>query len=78
MKVAYVLHPQYGRTFKVLQRRCYGGEEYYEIDVEPTRWILSAWMTQADYCSTMTWGADPLCSLTSLAELQALLHSTGL
>ena len=51
---------------------------YWEIDAEGFLRSLPAWMFDADYCGRMTWGVDPVCSLTSLFEVQSLLRSAGL
>ena len=78
VRVEYVFHPLYGETFKVVSRRPYGVEFYYELERGDSSSMILAWMTEPDRCLAMTWGPDPVCSLTSLLHLHELLRSTGL
>ncbi len=77
--VHYLLHPFYGRGELPVRQRCGVGDvEQIQVEVDQQRQAVPIWMTDEEDCARMTIGFEPLCSLTSLLDLLALLRSTGL
>jgi len=73
--IEYPLHRLYGGEYRVIRRVCYGGVVHYEIDVAGENVTVPGWMTERSVCAGLRCGLDPICSLTSLFELVALLDS---
>ena len=63
-----------GRELKV--RRACGQDEglHYEVHVDGRGLAIPAWMTQRDAAERVGLGQKPVCSLTSLFALKALLE----
>ena len=77
--VHYPLHPFYGRGELRIRQRCGVGDvEQIQVEVDQQRQAVPIWMTDEEGCARMTISFEPLCSLTSLLDLLALLRSTGL
>ena len=77
--VHYPLHPFYGRGELPVRQRCGVGDvEQIQVEVDQQRQAVPIWMTDEEGCARMTISFEPLCSLTSLLDLLALLRSTGL
>ena len=78
VRIQYSLHRFYGQEFPVVGRYRFAGRLSWEIDLGDRRVQIPAWMTDASFCSQLTWGVDAACSVDSLFELLSLLQSQGL
>lgn len=77
VQVKYPLHRSSGREFEVLGRNRWADRWYFHIEVDQRRTVVAEWMTDPIHARHLTWGPDPVCSLTSCIELLALLRSAG-
>ena len=79
MTVHYPLHPFFGRGELPVTRR-YGIHDIdqVEVEMEGRPQALPTWMTDRDFCASMTIDHEPRCSCESLLHLQSLIRFTGL
>jgi hypothetical protein len=75
VRVEYPLHRLFGKQFDVVSRIRYGSQWHYVLDLGHQRLCVPRWMTDPVYCGELTWGLDPVCSLTSHFHVLALLDS---
>ena len=62
VKIHYFLHPLYQQEVKVLDKRNFVTEKYYLIEFFEKTVFLPVWMTDPDYCSTLTISENPISS----------------
>jgi hypothetical protein len=77
VRIEYPLHRSCGQQFEVLGRNHYADRWYFHIEVSRRRTVVAEWMTDPIHARHLTWGPDPICSLTSCMDLLALLRSVG-
>ena len=73
VKIYYFLHPLYQKDVEVIGKRTFISDKYYLIKFFDKTIYLPVWMTDSDYCSTLTISEHPQCDLKSLHELRLQL-----
>ncbi len=77
--IEYPLHPLFGRQFEVSRRFRWGGVLFFGIDLgNGTRASIPEWMTRRDECAQLRCGVDPVCCLSALREVLALVDQRDL
>jgi hypothetical protein len=77
--IEYPLHPLFGRQFNVARRFRWGGALIFGIDLgNGMRASIPEWMTRRDECAQLRCGVDPVCCLSALREVLALVDQRDL
>ena len=75
MKVAYPLHPLFGQELPLVREEVRGGERRVCVQLAEGCHLIPHWMTDAAFCSRLTFGLQPRCAWQALLQLQALLET---
>ena len=70
VKIHYFLHPLYQKNVEVVDNRTFVSDKYYLIKFFDKIIYLPVWMTEPDYCSTLTISENPQCDLKALHKLR--------
>lgn len=75
MKVAYPLHPLYGQELPLVREEVRGGERHVCVQLAEGCHLIPHWMTDAAFCSRLTFGLQPRCAWQALLQLHALVET---
>ena len=75
MKVAYPLHPLYGQELSLVREEVRGGERHVRVQLTEGCRLIPHWMTDATFCSRLTFGLQPRCDWQALLNLRALVDT---
>ncbi len=76
--IEYSLHPLFGRQLDVCRRFRRGGVLFFEVLLDEWRTLIPEWMTRREECAPLRCGVDPVCSLSALREVLALVDQRDL